>query len=189
MTPFRSNTLIALGGNLSSDVGEPARSLLVAIENMASEGLKVRAVSRFFRTPSFPDGTAPEYVNAAVSVQSDLAPAEILATLHRIETRFGRVRKERWGGRTLDLDILAISQAILPDRTTFKAWQELPPSSQIKAVPDQLIVPHPRLQDRAFVLVPLADIAPDWVHPVLGHNVADLCAALPRADVAAVRPI
>jgi len=189
MTRFRSKTLIALGGNLPSDAGDPAQSLLAAIENMAAEGLRVCAISRFFRTPSFPDRTAPDYVNAAACVLSDLSPVAMLAVLHRIEHRFGRIREQRWGMRTLDLDMLAIGQTILPDRPTFEAWLGLPTSRQIRAVPDQLIVPHPRLQDRAFVLVPMADIAPEWTHPVLNLSVPDLCARLPRADVAAVRPI
>lgn len=91
--------------------------------------------------------------------------------------------------RTLDLDLLAIGQAILPDRATYLDWQGMAPEAQANAVPQQLIVPHPRLQDRAFVLVPMADIAPDWLHPVLNQTTAQLCAALPRADVITVRPI
>lgn len=189
MTRIRPNALIALGGNLNSEVGKPAQTLLSAIENMPCEGLTVRAVSRFFSTPSFPDGMAPAYVNAAVGIASDLTSAEILAALHRIEQRFGRVREQRWGTRTLDLDLLAVGKSIMPDRPTFQAWYDLSQSGQAGVAPDQLIVPHPRLQDRAFVLVPLADIAPDWVHPVLGQSVADMCAGLPRADVRAVRPL
>lgn len=156
---------------------------------MASEGLQPRAVSRFFSTPSFPDGTAPQYVNAAVGIASDLSAPDILTVLHRIERRFGRVREQRWGRRTLDLDLLAVGDDILPDRATFQTWRDLPPSRQIGTVPDRLIVPHPRLQDRAFVLVPLADIAPDWVHPALGKSVLQLAARLPRGDVDSVRPI
>ncbi len=181
--------LVGLGANLPSEIGEPAQTLLSAIENMPAEGLNLRAVSRFFRTPSFPDGTAPDYVNVAVRIASDLSPDAVLAALHRIEHRFGRLRDRRWGMRTLDLDLLAVGQCVLPDRCAFRQWHDLAPAAQAKAVPDRLIVPHPRLQDRAFVLVPLADIAPDWVHPVLGQSVAGLCAQLPRADVDAVRPI
>jgi len=156
---------------------------------MPSLGMTVCSVSRFFATPCFPKGAGPDYVNAAISVTTTGDPQAALASLHRIEAHFGRVRDQRWGMRTLDLDLLAIGQTILPDRATYLAWQGLPPQAQATAVPDQLILPHPRLQDRAFVLVPLADIAPNWVHPVLNQTTTQLCAALPRADVAAVRPI
>jgi 2-amino-4-hydroxy-6-hydroxymethyldihydropteridine diphosphokinase len=189
MTRIRSNVLIGLGGNLSSNAGEPAQTLLSAIKYMPNEGLKVHAVSRFFTTPCFPAGAGPDYVNAALSVYSTLKPEGLLAALHRIEHRFGRIRDQRWGMRTLDLDLLAVGQNVLPDAATYQAWHALPPSDQARAAPDRLVVPHPRLQDRAFVLVPLADIAPDWVHPVLGQSVASLCAQLPPEELAGVCPI
>lgn len=189
MSQFRSNVLIGMGGNLPSVAGEPAQTLLSAVLNLSCEGLSVRAVSRFFATPSFPDGTAPDYVNVAVGVASDLSPSAILDVLHRIEHRFGRVREQRWGMRTLDLDLLAVGQCVLPDRPTFLAWSDLERSGQATTAPGQLILPHPRMQDRAFVLIPLADIAPDWVHPVLGQSVADMRAGLPSAGAAKVRSI
>lgn len=156
---------------------------------MPSLGLKPVSFSRFFSTPCFPAGAGPDYVNAAISVTASGDPPVILAALHRIETHFGRVRDQRWGMRTLDLDLLAIGQTILPDPATYLAWQQMPAQVQARSVPDQLILPHPRLQDRAFVLVPMADIAPNWRHPVLHQTTAQLCAALPRADLNAVRPI
>jgi len=189
MTQSRPNALICMGGNQHSGAGNSAQTLLAALLNMSGQGLAIRSVSRFFKTPSFPDGMAPDYVNAAVSIVSPLSPSAILAVLHQIENRFGRARDQRWGSRTLDLDLLAVGQDILPDRPTYQTWADLPVSDQATTAPDRLILPHPRLQDRAFVLVPLADIAPDWVHPVLGHSVAALCAKLPRADVDALRPI
>ena len=189
MTRVRSNVLIALGGNLPSEAGEPAQTLTNAIKNIGEAGLTLRSVSRFFRTPSFPDGTAPEYVNAAICVRSDRSAGEILHLLHQIEHRFGRVRVQRWGMRTLDLDLLAVGQEILPDRDTFRIWCDLPRSGQTWAAPDQLILPHPRVQDRAFVLLPLLDIAPDWKHPVLGQSVREMCLQLLPADVKEVRAI
>jgi len=189
MTNFRPTVLVALGANLISEFGEPEQTLLDALITMQSEGLAPCAVSRFFRTPSFPDGSAPDYVNAVVGIDSSLSPAEILTVLHRIEHRFGRKRLERWGMRTLDLDLLAVADHVLPDEVTFRTWRDLAPSDQASRIPEQLILPHPRIQDRAFVLVPLADIAPDWVHPVLDQSVADMCAQLPRAEREAVRAI
>ena len=189
MTNTRPEVLIALGGNLNFAGKGPAETAVSAIKCMLQEGLAPRRISRFFKTPSFPDAADPEYVNAVLGVVSDLPPQGILAALHRIEDRFGRKREQRWGMRTLDLDLLAVGPSVLPDRSAFQAWCDLPQSGQAQAAPDQLILPHPRLQDRAFVLVPLLDIAPDWVHPVLGQSVADLCARLPPGDVSAARPI
>ncbi len=110
----------------------------------------------------------------------------ILAALHRIEARFGRARSERWGMRTLDLDLLAMGALVLPDAATAAHWRDLAPMDQIAATPDRLILPHPRIQDRAFVLVPLADVAPRWRHPSLGLTVAQMLRRLPPADRRAV---
>jgi 2-amino-4-hydroxy-6-hydroxymethyldihydropteridine diphosphokinase len=183
--------LIALGANLPFERDPPAATLQQAIKALSTEGLDVLAVSRFYATPCFPAGAGPDYVNAAVLVECSHPPdlASILRGLHQVEARFGRKRVQRWGMRTLDLDLLAVGDSVLPDPATQDAWRTLAADEQSQQVPDQLILPHPRLQDRAFVLVPLADIAPDWVHPRTGRSVREMLAALPEADRDAVKPL
>lgn len=180
---------IALGGNAASPAGEPAETIAAALGDISRDVGPIVAVSRFFRTPAYPSGSGPEFVNAVVVADTSLEPARILEALHRIEARHGRVRQVRWGARTLDLDLLSLGDRILPDATTLRQWMDLPPARQAECAPDRLILPHPRLQDRAFVLIPLAEIAPRWRHPATGRTVAEMLWALPAADKAAVRPL
>ncbi|QGX99409.1 2-amino-4-hydroxy-6-hydroxymethyldihydropteridine diphosphokinase [Roseovarius faecimaris] len=178
--------LIALGGNLRSELGVPQQTLRAALARLEQIGVQLKAVSAFYRTPCFPPGAGPDYVNAAAKIGYDGDPKEVLDLLHTVEAGLGRERVERWGRRTLDLDLIAAGSRVLPDEATHERWRNLPPERQVEATPDELILPHPRLQDRAFVLVPLADVAPDWVHPVLGLTVAEMVAGLPDEDVSDV---
>lgn len=187
----RVPVLIALGANLPNGAQFPAETLRAAVATLPMNGLRVERLSRLFVTPAFPAGTGPDYVNAAARLRAapGMGPHEILAALHGVEAAFGRARVQRWGMRTLDLDLLAVGDRVLPDAETFCQWRELPPDRQVMAAPDRLILPHPRLQDRAFVLVPLYDVAPRWRHPVLGLTVGAMLRALPSADRAAVVPL
>lgn len=152
-------------------------------------GLRVSAQSRIYATPCFPAGAGPDYANACAQLEVESTPDDTLARLHAIEAAFGRQRISRWAGRTLDLDLIAMGEAVAPDLATWTHWQGLAPEVQAKTAPEGLILPHPRLADRAFVLVPLADIAPDWAHPVTGLTVRQMLAALPQGEIDAVRPI
>ena len=181
--------LIALGSNLTSGVGTPSETLGAALNCLKNEGAVIRAVSPLYHTPAFPVGAGPDFVNAAAVLDVDWPAAEVLEVLHRVEARMGRERVQRWGQRTLDLDLIGGADLVLPDLRTYQHWRNLPLEAQIGQAPEQLILPHPRLQDRAFVLVPLADIAPDWIHPVLGLSVAQMLEALPKADKEAVKPL
>lgn len=189
MNELAETCLLALGANLPQPEGDPTLNLKRALRELSCAGLEIRSVSRFFATPCFPVGAGPDYVNAAVEIDTDLSPHELLERLHAIETMLERNRDTRWGMRTLDLDLIAFGQLVLPDLETYLAWSSMPLDQQIERTPDQLILPHPRLSDRAFVLVPLADIAPDWVHPVTGKTVMQMLDALPAEDRGAVRPI
>lgn len=184
----KTMVLVAFGGNLDFNAASPMETIRDALETLQRVDFVLHRQSRFFQTPCFPVGTGPDYVNAAAVfwAGAGLHPADILARFHLIEQQFGRARDTRWGGRTLDIDLLAMGDAVLPNAATYASWRDLPADQQSQQAPDQLILPHPRLQDRAFVLVPLMDVAPDWRHPISGLDVRQMCAALPQAERAAV---
>lgn len=167
----------------------PSCLIQAAIVSMADAGVAIRGESRLFRSPAFPAGAGDDYVNAVIAAQSAAPSEAVLQTLHTIEARFGRQRRTRWGSRTLDLDILNHDDRVAPDLATYTAWRDAPLERQQEKAPDRLILPHPRLQDRAFVLVPLADVAPNWRHPVSGLSVAQMLDALPPEEVAAIVPL
>jgi 2-amino-4-hydroxy-6-hydroxymethyldihydropteridine diphosphokinase len=183
------HALIALGANTASPAGGPADTLRAALAGLGRDGLRLAAVSRFYTSPAFPPGSGPEFVNAA-AVLGGVRDAEArLDHLHRIEDGLGRVRTQRWGPRSIDLDLIALGGRIAPDRAGFDAWRGLSAEEQTRQTPGGLVLPHPRMQDRAFVLVPLAEIAPGWVHPVLGLSVAEMAEALPPSQRADLRPL
>lgn len=181
--------LVALGANVDSRLGAPAETLRAALHEIERALGPVTGKSRLWRTPAFPPGSGPDYVNAAAAVATALAPEAVLAALHRIEAEFGRIRAERWGARGIDLDLLALDDLVRPDAATQTLWRDLPAAEQRRSAPDGLILPHPRLQDRAFVLVPLAEVAPGWRHPLTGRTVAGMLSALPAEDIAALAPL
>lgn len=182
-------SLIALGSNATSSAGGPAETVQAALHALTGAGLKIAAVSRFYASPAHPPGAGPEFVNAVAALRGAPAPEDLLAVLHGVEAEFGRRRTLRWGPRVLDLDLLACGQRVLPDRETLRRWIDLPDEDQRRDTPDRLLLPHPRLQDRAFVLLPMADIAPDWQHPVLGLSVRQMVAALAPEARLAMKPL
>jgi len=156
--------MVAIGGNLDSRFGPPLQTCRAACAALEARGMAVTARSRWYRTAPVPVSDQPWFVNGVVAVATDLGPERVLDVLHAIEGEFGRVRTVRNAARIVDLDLLAHGQAIL--RTP------------------RLELPHPRLHERGFVLLPLADVAPDWRHPVSGMPVAAMIAALPPGQAA-----
>jgi 2-amino-4-hydroxy-6-hydroxymethyldihydropteridine diphosphokinase len=153
--------LLGLGANLpSASHGRPEATLAAALAALAAEGVTVERLSPWYRSAPVPAvDDQPWYVNGVAVVTTQLGPAGLLLLLHRVEQRFGRVRRERNEPRVLDLDLLDYDGLVQPDGTA--------------------VLPHPRLHERAFVLLPLRDVAPDWRHPARGSGVDELIAALP----------
>lgn len=180
---------IALGANLSSPIGTAFETLKKSLELFAGESLMIRCTSNWYTTPAHPAGSGPDFVNAVVLVETDLLPNKILAALHRIEETLGRTRENRWEPRICDLDLIDCDGQVLPDKKTFTEWQDLKFSDQTTRTPTQLILPHPRLQDRSFVLVPMLDVSPEWVHPITGMGIREMINALPKADLDGIREI
>ncbi len=153
--------LVALGANLPSPAGAPAVTLRAALDELARCGAVPAATSQFFVTAAWPDTGEPPFVNAVARIETKLEPNALLQLLHRIEDKFGRRRGAPNASRTLDLDLIDYHGRV----------EEGPPR-----------LPHPRMDGRGFVLLPLAEVAPQWRHPVSGRMVAELIAALPAAE-------
>nr|WP_281070759.1 2-amino-4-hydroxy-6-hydroxymethyldihydropteridine diphosphokinase [Oceaniglobus trochenteri] len=184
-----ARVLVALGANTTLAGQTREEAVMSALQRLDSSTCRLLKYSRMFMTPCFPAGAGPDYINAVASFETRLTARNFLARLHSVETDLGRERVQRWGSRTMDLDLLAYGESVLPDRATFLHWHDLAIEEQKMRAPDKLIVPHPRMAERAFVLIPLLDIAPDWRHPVSGMTVRQMADALPEAEKSAVIPI
>lgn len=160
---------ISLGGNLPSpEIGSPLAVMAMALRRLPSMGIVVRRRSRWYRSAPLPASDQPLFTNGVLQVETALSPRALLQALHRLEADFGRVRRAPNEARVLDLDLLAFSRIVIQD-------------------PNGLRLPHPRMHLRAFVLEPLAELAPRWIHPRLGLTAREMLAALP--DEQWVEPI
>ena len=148
--------IVALGGNLALE-GQAVQAVLeLAAGRLAAAGLKPVRRSGWWRSAAWPDPAEPAYLNAVAWVETALEPHDVLQALLEIETAFGRRRSVPNAPRTLDLDLIAYGRRILDE--------------------PNLVLPHPRAAERLFVMGPLAEIAPDWRHPVTGQTAAALAA-------------
>ncbi len=186
---YSIKTLVALGSNANRDLGHSLELVKAAILQLEGEELRITATSQFYQTPCFPAGAGPDFVNAAILVETAMPAKALLALFHEVEAQFGRERPSRWAPRTLDIDLISYGQEVIPDRHEVQRWMDLPLEVQKTVAPDELLLPHPRLQDRAFVLIPLIDIAPGWTHPLTGQTVKEMLDALPDSEKTGVRPL
>ena len=157
--------LVALGANLPDDAGRtPLQICSAAVERVVQRsGMPLVACSPWYRSSPVPPSGQPDYVNGVMHLAGSTEPRAFLRLLHGIEAESGRARSVPNAARTLDLDLLAVDDLLI-------------------AGPD-LVLPHPRLHQRAFVLAPLQDVAPNWVHPATGVGVAALLAAADRTGL------
>ena len=162
--------LIGIGANLPSPrYGEPRATCGAALAAMAEAELSIAHRSRWYKSAPVPISDQPWFINGVVRVKTALPPEALMALLLEIEETFGRSRNLANEPRILDLDLLAYGELTL----------EANPEGEAKMSVGALQLPHPRLHERAFVLLPLMDIAPGWRHPATGQSIEDLIAMLP----------
>ncbi|HEY2876306.1 MAG TPA: 2-amino-4-hydroxy-6-hydroxymethyldihydropteridine diphosphokinase [Reyranella sp.] len=164
---MHNSIFVGVGANLPHErYGSPQQTLAAALEELCNRGMKTLRRSAWYRTAPVPASDQPWYVNAVAEVASDLPADALLAELHAVEAEFGRRRTVPNAARPIDLDLLDYHGEIAAPG------------------PGRATLPHPRMTGRAFVLRPLADVAPDWRHPLTGEPIGELLAALPADQVA-----
>jgi 2-amino-4-hydroxy-6-hydroxymethyldihydropteridine diphosphokinase len=158
-------TFIALGANAVGAWGEPAETLMRALRELKASHIEISAASSIYQTAPIGGGRQLSYLNAVIATRSSNTPTQLLRLCKRLEKAAGRRLGRHWGPRPLDLDILDARGLVLGWPCTRRST-------------GRLVVPHPEMAGRAFVLVPLSEIAPHWHHPALGQTVSQLLSRL-----------
>lgn len=160
------SAILTLGSNVAGSWGSPDCSLRRAVERLSEAGLTVAAVSSLYKTPPLGRIRQPWFLNAALVVQTDQLPRQLVNLAKQTEHEAGRRRGAVWGPRPLDIDLI--------DYRGWRIGQESPAGRR-----PPLVLPHPEAARRGFVLVPIEEIAPHWRHPVLGLTASELLARTP----------
>ena len=163
-----NHIILGVGANLAGDFGCPKAACGTALEKLAKAGVEITGRSPWYESAPVPISDQPWFVNGVVTVSTDLAPTALLQLMLNIEAQMGRLRSVANAARTIDLDLLSFAGMVSKDGE----WP---------------ILPHPRLHQRAFVVLPLADLLPHWSHPKTGQSVANMKANLPPDQE--IRPI
>lgn len=153
---YFEKTIVAAGSNLRGCYASIEKLIEASLEALEQRGLHILSRSKPWRSAAWPESTHPGFRNVLAVVETSLTALEILAVLQEVELQFGRVRHERNGPRTLDLDLIAVGKTVIET--------------------DALTLPHPRAYGRRFVMGPLAEIAPNWIHPKLKKTAQELAA-------------
>lgn len=164
--------LIGLGANLPSErFGSPRQTLEAALAALAEKGLGTAHRSSWYESSAVPPSDQPNFVNGVAALETERGPEGVLDALHAVEADFGRQRRVRWAARVVDLDLVAYHDRIIGYGADGRPTETGGP-----------VIPHPRMHERRFVLMPLVELAPDWRHPVLDKTAAELLAALPDGE-------
>ena len=161
--------LIGLGSNMAGPWGGPQETVERALASLSKPPLKLVKASTLIETTPFGRQDQSNYVNAVARIETGLKPVELLKALREIEKQAGRERRERWSERTLDLDILDYNGEIME-------------AGAVQSTDAELVLPHPAIAEREFVLAPVAEIAPRWKHPVTGLTAARMLVSLDRGQ-------
>ncbi len=164
MTKYICNAFIGIGANLPGlNYITPRATCEAAVKELLSLGINIESQSSWYRSAPVPTSDQPWFINGIISTCTSLEASALINVLHDVERKFGRARATKNAARTLDLDLIAYANMV-------SGWK--------RKADDSLIIPHPRMHERGFVLLPLHEIAPDWCHPVFMTPIEELIAKL-----------
>lgn len=159
--------ILGLGGNLTCETfGPPRTTCGAALQILETRGIRIMHRSKWYESAPVPMSDQPWYVNGVVGIETSFAPEALVNEVLDVEAELGRRRTITNAARTIDIDVIAYDEIVIDGAT-----------------PDQVAIPHPRMHSRAFVLLPLAEIAPDWQHPKHAESLSDLIEALPENQI------
>lgn len=169
--------IIGLGSNLTTEEYMTSREILeAAIILLDDKGVNVIEKSDYYETEPVPKSNQPWFVNSAIRVETNYNAEELLDVLHAVEKELGRVRKEKWEARIIDLDLLCYDDLVYPDPIEWK-------KNRCEELSKGPIIPHARLHERDFVLIPMKDVAANWMHPIFKKNTVNMLNELNSAGI------